>query len=395
MKLANQTICTGCSACVNICSQKCLVMCPDSNGFRFPELIAPDRCINCDCCKRVCPVLQKEQHFSDNCTRCYAGYTKDNSMRENSSSGGIFSELAIAILKCGGVVYGAAYEDNNYAVQHICVEEEGKLSHLRGAKYAQSNLNSSFFDIKERLGTGQKVLFVGTPCQVAGLKAFLREKYENLFTIDFVCHGVPSPLIWERYVQYRAKKDNNGIMPISINLRSKKTGWSRYQYSNEYQYENGKMYSARSDEDLFMRLFVGDYINRESCTNCHFKGYERVSDITLGDFWGIWDIAPEMDDNKGTSLILVHSKPAKEILEQLSDRIILKEVTSQQASKQNPSMLVSSPAHSKREVVIQKCLDGKFDELQKYFAKTQISLKDSSANILSRVWNKMKRTLTK
>ena len=394
MKLANQTVCTGCSACVNICPQKCLMMSPDSKGFLFPELIASDQCINCDCCQRVCPVLQQEQYFPDNCIRCYAGYTKDNSMRKNSSSGGIFSELATAILKHGGVVYGAAYEDDNYVVQHICVEEERELSHLRGAKYAQSNLKSSFFDIKERLRTGQEVLFVGTPCQVAGLKAFLGGKYENLFTIDFVCHGVPSPLIWERYVQYRAEKDNNGTMPININLRSKKTGWSRYQYSNEYQYENGKMYSARSDEDLFMRLFVGDYINRESCTNCHFKGYERISDITLGDFWGIWDVAPEMDDNKGTSLILVHSQSAKEILEQLSDRIILKEVTLQQASKQNPSMLVSSPAHSKREVVIQKCLDGEFDELQKYFEKNQTSLKTSFTNTLLRVWNKMKRILT-
>ena len=134
MKLANQTVCTGCSACVNICPQKCLMMSPDSKGFLFPELIASDQCINCDCCQRVCPVLQKEQYFSDNCTRCYAGYTKDNSMRKNSSSGGIFSELATAILKHGGVVYGAAYEDDNYVVQHICVAEERELSHLRGAK---------------------------------------------------------------------------------------------------------------------------------------------------------------------------------------------------------------------------------------------------------------------
>lgn len=393
MKLANQAICTGCSACVNICPQQCLEMKSNPKGFCFPELIAPDRCINCESCQRVCPVLQKEQ-FSDNCTKCYAGYTKDNSVRQNSSSGGIFSELATAILKHGGAVFGAAYEDENYAVQHICVEEVGKLSHLCGAKYAQSNLNNSFFDIRKRLSTGQEVLFAGTPCQVAGLKAFLGKEYENLFTVDFVCHGVPSPLVWERYVQYRAEKDNHGVMPISINLRSKKTGWSRYQYSNEYQYENGKVYSARSGEDLFMRLFVGDYINRESCTNCHFKGYERVSDITLGDFWGIWDVAPEMDDNKGTSLILVHSNPAKEILEKLSDRIILKEVTLQQASKQNPSMLVSSPAHSKREVVIQKCLDGKFDEIQEYIAEIQKSSEASSVNILRRVWNKIKRTLT-
>lgn len=389
MKLANKAICTGCSACVSICKQKCLVMTPDSRGFCFPKLIIPDRCINCGSCQRACPVFRKEQ-FLENCTKCYAGYTKDSFVRQNSSSGGIFSELAMIILKQGGVVVGAAYEKGSYVVQHICVEDEEKLSYLRGAKYAQSNLNSIFLDIKKRLHVGQRILFVGTPCQVAGLKAFLKKEYENLVTVDFVCHGVPSPLVWEKYVQYRAKKDNGGVMPISINLRSKNTGWSRYQYSNEYQYENGKVYSALSGDDLFMRLFVENYINRESCSNCHFKGYDRVSDITLGDFWGIWDISPEMDDNKGTSLILVHSQSAWKILEQLFGRIILKEVTLQQASRQNLSMLISSPAHSKREIVIQKCLDGKFDELEKYFVEQEKASEISTRNILWRIWNKIR-----
>lgn len=391
MKLANKAICTGCSACVSICKQKCLVMTPDSRGFCFPKLITPDQCINCGSCQRACPVFRKEQ-LGENCTKCYAGYTKDSFVRQNSSSGGIFSELAMIILKQGGVVVGAAYEKGSYVVQHICVEDEEKLSYLRGAKYAQSNLNSIFLDIKKRLYVGQRILFVGTPCQVAGLKTFLKKEYENLVTVDFVCHGVPSPLVWEKYVQYRAKKDNGGVMPISINLRSKNTGWSRYQYSNEYQYENGKVYSSLSGDDLFMRLFVENYINRESCSNCHFKGYDRVSDITLGDFWGIWDIYPEMDDNKGTSLILVHSQSARKILEQLFGRIILKEVTLQQTSKQNLSMLISSPAHSEREIVIQKCLDGKFDELEKYFVKQEEASDISTKNILRRIWNKIRHT---
>lgn len=361
--------CTGCTACVSACPFACLEMVTSSEGFMYPQLIKNVKCQNCGICEGVCPVLSAT-HVASEKSIAFAAYSQDDVNRAASSSGGLFSAISEIILNEGGAVFGAAYDDS-YTVVHECAECEQDLSKLRGAKYAQSDLGTCFTDILSRLKDGQKVLFSGTPCQVAGLKAFLRKPYSNLFTVDFVCHGVPSPLVWEKYVQYRADKDNGGVLPSVINLRSKSTGWSRYQYSNEYLYSNGTKYSAKSGEDLFMRLFVGDYINRESCADCHFKGYQRCSDLTLGDFWGIWDVAPEMDDNKGTSLLLVHSAAGDEMLHQLVNRIALKEVPLDQASKQNPSLLYSSPAKENREKIVNLCINGEFETVRKYLDEQQ------------------------
>ena len=245
---------------------------------------------------------------------------------------------------------------------HICVETEAELTKLRGAKYAQSNLRGMFGKIKEKLDAGQKVLFSGTPCQVGGLKAFLRKDYEGLVTVDFVCHSVPSPAAWREYVKYRAQQDNGGEPPVSVNLRSKKTGWSNYQYSNRFVYADGHSHTAKSGESLYMKLFVGGYINRESCANCKFKGYHRCSDLTIGDFWGIWDIAPEMDDDKGTSVVLVQSRQGRALLEQISDRLVLKPVTLEEAARQNPALLRSAPMHSARAEMLAEIRSGNFAE---------------------------------
>ena len=244
-------------------------------------------------------------------------------------------------------------------------------TYLRGAKYAQSDLGNSFIEIRNRLKNNQKVLFSGTPCQVAGLKSFLRRDYDNLICVDFVCHGVPSPMAWKEYVKYRSQIDASGQLPEKINLRSKKSGWSRYRYSNLYEYPDGNVYTALSGNDLYMKLFVGDYISRESCSNCQFKGYSRVSDITLGDFWGIWDIDPEMDDDKGTSLVLVQSEKGRKIFSEITVRICSKEMTLQQASMQNPSLLKSSPAKANRQEVLDMIREGRIGELENLFPKPQ------------------------
>ena len=369
MQLANKIDCTGCTACVMSCPQKCLQLKNDQFGFAHPELENSQKCIECKKCERVCPVLNEKNKKQEN-TEAYAAFAKDETLRLESSSGGMFTLLADQILKAEGAVFGAAYNED-FGIQHICVEGEGNLNRLRGAKYAQSDLNGCFFDIKSRLLQKQQVLFSGTPCQVAGLKTFLKKEYANLFTIDFVCHGVPSPLVWEKYVQYRSDEDNAGVLPEKINLRDKKTGWSRYQYSNVYNYQEGNTYSVLNSDDLFMKLFVGDYINRTSCSDCHFKGYNRVSDITLGDFWGIWDILPDMDDNKGTSLVLVHSESGRQMMNKISDKIKAKEVTLQQASEQNPSLLISSAGKSNRDLILQKCINGQFDEVQQILSEQQ------------------------
>lgn len=385
-ELASRLECTGCTACASACPNQCINMTENQEGFLYPE-IDSSKCIECSLCVRSYPICS-QLPIPVQETIAYAAYTKSSELRKESSSGGIFSELALAVLEQGGVVFGVAYSEQ-FEVNHICVESADELYRLRGAKYTQSSLEGIFSKVKSYLKQKRRVLFSGTPCQVAGLKAFLKTEDALLLCVDFVCHGVPSPAVWQSYVKYRSKVDNNGEMPLSIDMRSKESGWSYYRYSNVFRYEQ-KQWRSTSGDNLYMKIFVGDYINRLSCSNCQAKGYNRMSDITLGDFWGVWDIEPEMDDNKGTSLVLVHTQAAKSILEQFSDQIVLKKITLQQASKQNQSMLVSSPAPNKRETVIQKCLDGKFDELQGYFAESQKSPEAPLVNVLSRVWNKIK-----
>lgn len=357
--LAPKSKCTGCTACYSSCPQKCITMQPDEYGFLYPE-INTSVCIECKKCELSCPVIEYEKN--KNRPKVYAACALDEDIRGNSSSGGVFSLLANEVLEQKGVVYGAAY-DSEYKVKHICIETRDEIHKLRGAKYTQSDLGGCFKEIKQHLNSGRHVMFTGTPCQVAGMKKYLKKSYSNLILVDFVCHGLPSPDAWKEYVKYRAFKDNGGTFPVNINLRSKKSGWSKYRYSNEYIYINGKVYSKLSGEDLYMQLFVGDYINRRSCAECCFKGYDRVADITLGDFWGIWDIEPEMDDDKGTSLILIHSEKANNLLNRIVDKIRMRECSAKQASMRNSSLLYSSPSADKREKVLGLSINGRYDEI--------------------------------
>ena len=386
-KLASKKQCTGCTACYSSCPKKCIAMRPDEYGFEFP-IIDTKKCINCKKCENVCPVIDKNK-FPKKLLSIYAAYVQDNDIRMDSSSGGIFTEIATEILNRKGVVFGAAF-DNEYGVVHVQISDKEELSKLRGAKYAQSELGECFYDVQKKLDIGKNVLFVGTPCQVSGLKSFLKKDYPSLFTVDFVCHGVPSPLVWKNYVKYRAEKDNHGILPKKINLRSKISGWSRYSYSNTYEYSTNQIYSVLNQEDLFMKLFVFNYINRCSCADCQFKGVKRVSDITLGDFWGIWDIDPNMDDNKGTSLILTHTKAGATMFESISGRLIFKKMNLREASVRNPSILLSSLASDNRESILDKCAEGKFDEV-KQFLDQRGEQQASKVNIVRKGLHKFKK----
>ena len=358
--------CTGCTACSSACPKGCITMVADQDGFLHP-VIEAESCVNCGLCNQVCPAINLQKTDMRE-LKAYAAYSRDEAIRLQSSSGGIFTELAKAVLANKGTVFGAAYNEQ-FEVVHICAENEADIAKLRGAKYAQSNLCGIFPAVKRKLDEGQQVLFSGTPCQVGGLKAFLRKEYENLLTVDFVCHSVPSPVAWRKYVQYRAEQDNDRGLPLSINLRSKKTGWSKYQYSNLFDYHDFT-HSAKSGESLYMKLFVGGYISRESCASCQFKGYSRVSDLTIGDFWGIWDIAPEMDDNKGTSVVLVQSDRGEALLRSIANQLVLKMVTLEEASMQNQAMIRTARMNPKRDEVLRMIRAENFDAIQTMIDKT-------------------------
>lgn len=362
--LASKEYCTGCTACASACPKGCITMTADENSFLCPVIDA-DQCVLCGLCEKVCPIVNPLT-VAVNMPKAYAAYSTDETVRMQSSSGGVFTEIAKAVLADSGAVYGAAYNEQ-FEVVHICAESEHDMARLRGAKYAQSDLRGVFANVRTQLEQGRKVLFSGTPCQVGGLKAFLRKDYDNLIAVDFVCHSVPSPMAWREYVKYRAEQDNNGKMPDTINLRSKQSGWTNYQYSNLFAYTDGYTHVARSGESLYMKLFVGGYINRESCAHCQFKGYGRVSDLTIGDFWGIWDIAPEMDDNKGTSVVLVQSLRGATLLKEISDQLNLKPVTLEEASRQNQAMLNTSQPNTRRTEALETIRDGQIRDCASWF----------------------------
>ncbi len=348
--LADHLHCTGCTACYSACPVNCIEMMEDEEGFLFPE-INSSICLGCGKCENVCPVLKDEIAVNQD-NIAYAAYTKQQEIRNSSSSGGLFTELALVVLGRGGIVYGAAFDDH-FAVKHIKVENITELSLIRCAKYSQSRIDETFKEIKQILIKGQMVLFSGTPCQVAGLKALVGNRYDRLLvTVDFVCHSIPSPLVWKKYVRYRAAKDNKGVLPETINMRSKSTGWSRYNYSVQFNYSDEIIYSVKNSNDLYMKLFVEGSISRRACENCHFKGYNRVSDITIGDFWGIWDIMPEMDDNGGTSLVLIHSENGRRLFAHISEKINYRSVELDETSRCNPNMLMAFRVNKNRSKVM-------------------------------------------
>lgn len=388
--LARKEYCAGCTACALSCPRGCITMAADGEGFLQPR-VEETACIGCGLCEKVCPVLNPPAVPAEQ-PRALAVRSREDGLRLASSSGGVFSELALAVLEQGGAVYGAAY-DTDFSVRHICVEAEDDLGALRGAKYAQSELGDTFCQIKEQLVQGRQVLLSGTPCQVAGLKAFLRKNYENLICVDFVCHSVPSPQAWQAYVKYRAQQDNAGVLPVKIDLRSKETGWSRYGYSNLFTYEKGHTHAARSGESLYMKLFGGGYISRRSCESCRFKGYSRVSDLTIGDFWGIWDIAPEMDDDKGTSVVLVQSERGEALLKALEGRLDTKPVTLEQASSQNPAMIRACSAHARREDALGRIKGGDFGSCKEWFVQPKPTVLQKTRSLLGNLVRRIRKIM--
>ena len=349
--------CTGCHACVSICPKKCIAMEDAGEGFLFP-VIDEKECILCGQCEKVCPILYEPE--KSRYTQAFAIKSRNEAERENSTSGGVFPLLAAQILDSNGIVYGASY-DEEFAVRHIAITSRNMVASLQGAKYVQSSTGSCFQEIKEELQGGRMILFSGTPCQCAGLKSFLGKEYDNLITVDLICHGVPSPKVWQTYIDYRAGKENNGIRPVRINMRSKASGWSRY--SVEFDYGEGNITRIQNNQDLFIKAFIGNICLRLSCSECKAKGVERCTDLTLGDYWGIWNQHPEFDDNKGTSIVFVHTEQGKKLLGEMQAQIDCLEVEVLEAYKENPSLVCSSEEHEKRREFLERVRAETFERM--------------------------------
>ena len=380
LKITDKTKCCGCGACENICPQQCIRLQSDEEGFLYP-VIDMQRCVDCDACVRVCPVLTPPS-AEKTVINTYGAVAKEEGLRAESSSGGIFSLLARHIFReGGGCVFGAAF-DNDFQVRHICSQNDTELEKLRGSKYVQSTIDRTYCNVKQALLNGMQVLFSGTPCQVAGLKKFLGKDYDNLVTIDFICHGVPSPLVWKKYLEYQSRLHHNE-QPTQISFRNKKYGWRRYSVS--IVYSDGTEYSSEMCNDAFMQAFLSDICLRPSCYQCRFKAENRVSDLTIADFWGIEKVLPALDDDKGASLVIVRSQKGAHLINAIADQLYLEETDLSLAAKWNPSLYSSASQHPRRKAFMNGIAAGDdFQRLVDQYCK---------ANIMQRLIRKTKKII--
>lgn len=360
MLLPNRDRCTGCGSCAAVCPKNCIRMVSDFEGFLNPK-IQQDQCIGCKKCEKACAVLELPKVSAS--TKILAAKNIDTAVRLESSSGGIFTALAEKIIDQGGVVCAAVY-DEAFAVEHRLAFTMQELAMMRGAKYVQSHAGHLFGRLKELLAAGKTVLFVGTPCQCAGLKSYLGQDYEHLVLVDMICHGVPAPTVWKAYLDRRRVLDAGGAQIASINLREKTTGWSKYAYSVMFRYTNGHLYSVRQGQDPYMRGFVGNLYLRPSCSDCSFKGIRRCSDLSLGDCWGIWDTHPEFDDDRGVSVLLIHSAKGQMLWSAISSQFHSMQLTEEDVTNYNSGAVHSSAPHPRRGAFFDRLSAGEpVDEL--------------------------------
>lgn len=336
--------CCGCGACAAACPKNCIDMKPNGEGFLYPVVDAKS-CVDCGICNKACPIGGK--FAKDTVPSVFAAVCVDEDIRAASSSGGVFTLIAEAVINDGGAVFGTAF-DGDFKVKHIKAESLEELAAIRTSKYVQSDLGDCFKEAEKLLKEGRRVLFTGTACQIAGLKSFLGKEYEVLLTQDVFCLGVPSPAIWEEYKKFKSQGRALSAVSFRHKLPKEKT------YALRFGFTDGSEIIERGADCLYTKAFVGKYCLRESCYDCAFKGLSRESDITLADFWGADKIAPEMDDGKGVSLVLLHSEKGCAAFGAVGGRLRVKAVDAKTAVKGNPMALYSANRPEKRDFFMKK-----------------------------------------
>lgn len=329
--------CCGCHACATICAKHCITMQADEEGFLYP-VVDRAACTDCGLCEKVCPVINQSEPRKP--LKVYAAKNKDEEIRHQSSSGGIFTLLAEKVINEGGVVFGARF-DKDWNVIHDWTDTIEGIAAFRGSKYVQSTIGDTYRVAREFLKQERKVLFSGTPCQIAGLKKYLHKDYDNLLTVDVVCHGVPSPLVWRRYLdetreQLRAQRGvgKNTVsssmdeLPVitGISFRDKTNGWKKFGFRLRYAASEAagnsvpasaireeKEFLQEFHDNLFMKGFLANLYLRPSCHACAARLGKSGSDVSIADFWGVQNYYPNFDDDKGIGLILINSKKGKEV----------------------------------------------------------------------------------
>lgn len=331
IEIIDNKFCCGCNACTQCCPKQCITMQEDIEGFLYP-FVDKSNCINCSLCEKVCPVVNKRERQEP--LYVYAAKNRNEEMRLKSSSGGIFTLLAEEFVCRNGIVFGACFDDK-WEVKHDYADTREGLSVFRGSKYMQSRIQGTYKEVEDFLKQGRKVMFTGSPCQIAGLKFFLRKDYENLCTVDFICHGVPSPKVWRKYLTALCEKifveKKKGIGHSAslfkreycienINFRDKSLGWKKFSFSLRLKLLLGGTFIDFSEpfsENIFMRAFLADLILRPSCYQCPSKGGRSASDISIADYWSIQQVLPSFDDDKGVGLVLINTSKGYDLYHSL------------------------------------------------------------------------------
>ena len=345
MMLCERQNCTGCAACVNVCPVGAITLVADEEGFLRPDILG-DRCVACGKCTNVCPQISPID-IPDEPKMVFACWHRDRFVRRESTSGGAFSALAEEILHCGGKVYGAAFNGFPH-VAHVGIDNVHELKRLQGSKYVQSEIGHVFEKVKEDVSKGRRVLFSGTPCQVAGLYAYLGNRHKGqLVTIDLVCHGVPSPMVFADYVKWIERKNDANV--VEYRFRNKNMGW--YLHSTKIGLSNGKTILEHFFKNPFSRGFLRDYFLRPSCHVCPYAGVNRPADITLSDFWGYKGNRRDCldrDDDKGVSMVMLNTSTGVTLFDSVRERLVVWERGLDDAVSGNLALREPSPVSQQR-----------------------------------------------
>lgn len=382
INLKNKQDCCGCSACAQRCPKQCISMTEDEEGFLYPQ-VDTSKCVDCHLCEKVCPVINQDEARSP--ISVYAANNPDDDIRKESSSGGIFTMLAEKNIENGGVVFGACW-NNDWEVVHDFTETKDDIAKFRGSKYLQSKIGDNYLKAEQFLKAGKSVLFSGTPCQIAGLTKFLRREYANLLKVECVCHSVPSPGLWNLYLSQlleSKRRKRNDI--LSIKFRDKITGWKGYSCS--IAYTDGFVSVENREDNLWMRGFLADLYNRPSCSQCPAKGHS-YADIVLGDLWGISELAPEIDDDKGMCLVISSTSKGDTVLDSIGV-VKKKKFTLEQVVEKNPAIVYCVDRNERRDIFYRKYKENP-NLLNLISTMTTPSLNLRIKKIIHRIYHKIK-----
>ena len=377
--------CCGCNACGDVCPHQAITFKTDHEGFWYPE-VDKDRCINCHLCEKTCPIINvkdiKKNDLSESV--CYAAEHKNLEVIFDSTSGGLFSALADMMYRKNGYVGGAVFSEDFKSVRQYISNDKKDLPRLRSSKYLQSSLEGFYRKVRDLVKAGENVLVCGSPCQMAALRAFLRKDYDNLIIADYICRGINSPKVWDKYID--SFEERYGHKVIYAKAKSKEYGWRNL--TQKVILDNGKAYYETKNQSNFTKgyLRTGVYC-RPSCYDCKFKGYPRIADITLADFWGIEKVNTSMEKNLGTSLVMINSKKGEHYFETIKNRINYVAVPSKSIEAGNRSLNLSvDPPKVNRDKFFEDIDKMSFQELADKYDFTphrSISIKHRIRNILS------------